>query len=297
MLRYQEFPTPIQLLENFNNNAFGVEVYLKRDDLIHPFISGNKWRKLKGYLADAQSHNVSKLVTFGGAFSNHLIATACAGALFGFETKAYIRGDYVDINNPVLTLCRIYGMELLPVTKVEYAKLKNFSSAIKENEYWINEGGYGELGTIGCAEIIDELDGYFNHIVCAVGTGTTVAGLIKGLGNNQINTRIHGIAVLKNASYLNKEIEQLTANSHDNFELHTSYYYGGYGKVDFQITDYIKQFAKHYGVLLDPIYTSKMMLATIELIESGVIKPNQKVLCIHTGGLTGLLSDKMIKKF
>jgi 1-aminocyclopropane-1-carboxylate deaminase len=297
MLHYQDIPTPVHLLEDAKLCLSGAKVYLKRDDLIHPFVSGNKWRKLKGYLEDAKKNDCSKLVTFGGAFSNHLIATACAGSIHGFETKAYVRGDYVDLNNPVLTLCRIFGMELLPISKDEYQNKKSQFLPIYNNEYWINEGGFGPLGTIGCAHLIEELEEDYDHIICAVGTGTTVAGLINGVKEQQKNTKIHGIAVLKNASYLNQEIDELAFSNSTNFKLHTNFHYGGYGKVNNEITDYIKYFAKQFGVLLDPIYTSKMMLATIELIKSGEIEQDKKVLCLHTGGVTGLLSEKMMKKF
>lgn len=297
MLNYQDAPTPVHLIKDSKLCANGIQVYLKRDDLIHPFISGNKWRKLKGYIEDAKKTKCTKLVTFGGAFSNHLIATACAGAIHGFETKAFVRGEYVDLNNPVLTLCRIFGMELLPISKDDYLVNKNQSIPKNKEEYWINEGGFGILGTIGCAQIIDELEEEYDHIICAVGTGTTAAGLINGIEEHQKKTKIHGIAVLKKASYLNLEIKELTHSEPTNFQLHTDFHYGGYGKVNAEITDYIKYFAKAFGVLLDPIYTAKMMLATIELINSSEIKPGQKVLCLHTGGLTGILSEKMMKKF
>ena len=297
MLLYHDIPTPIQRLDDNKFNINGIQVYLKRDDLIHPFVSGNKWRKLKGYLADAREKKCRQLVTFGGAFSNHLLATACAGAIHRFDTKAYVRGEYVDLNNPVLTMCRIYGMNLMPISKEEYSAKKSNFSPFDNNEYWINEGGFGALGTMGCAQIIDELEETYDHIICAVGTGTTLAGLIKGVEKRKTETQIHGIAVLKNASYLNEEIEKLIQPASVNFRIHTDYCFGGYGKVNNEITDYIKYFAQRFGVLLDPIYTAKMMLATHDLINSGVFKPGQKILCIHTGGLTGMLSEKMIKKF
>lgn len=295
MLRYQNLATPVQMLDKFVNNANSIEVFIKRDDLIHPFISGNKWRKLKGYLEHIKSKGISQIVTFGGAYSNHLIATACAGAIHGVKTKAFVRGDYADVNNPVLTLCRIYGMELCLVSKDKYKELNSFVNPIEQNAFWIKEGGFGDFGTIGCVEIIDELQEKYDHIVCAVGTGTTVAGLLKGVSEKQLKTKVHGIAVLKNASYLESEIEQLVPLT--NFELHTDFHFGGYAKVNQEITDFIKHFAQRFGILLDPIYTAKMMLATKYLCESGHFKPFEKILCIHTGGLTGLIAEKMIKKF
>jgi 1-aminocyclopropane-1-carboxylate deaminase len=296
MFLYDQSPTPVQHLDLLWCRKADIELYLKRDDLIHPFISGNKWRKLKFHVETFKKGNFSKLVTFGGAFSNHLLATACAGAMQGIATIGIVRGDAVDPENPVLSLCRIFGMQLMPVSKEIYAE-KDLSQILKEEEnlYRVEEGGRGADGVKGCLSIIEELTETYDHIFVAVGTGTTLAGLVKATKEKGLRTKIHGIAVLKDADYLKEYIRQQSGSA--DFVLHTDAHRGGYAKTDAELVDFIKAFASNTGILLDPIYTGKMMLAIKSLAEEGYFSKGAKVLAIHTGGLTGLLSKQMLTKF
>jgi 1-aminocyclopropane-1-carboxylate deaminase len=270
-----------------------VEVWMKRDDLLHPFVSGNKYRKLKYLAQDALQQGKTHIVTFGGAYSNHLVATASAGAAMGLKTTAILRGDE-ELKNPMLSICQLYGMELKQVSREEYrnkdaAFAKFFSDAA--NVYRIEEGGYCALGANGCTDLIAELTQPYQHIFCAVGTGTTVAGLINGA---PAQTQIHGIVALKGAEYIKGEIDALL-HQPKNYTLHHNFYFGGYGKFDKTIIDFIKDFASQTGVLLDPVYTAKMMMGVTQLIEQDYFAPNTKILAVHTGGLWGLTSEKAVK--
>lgn len=270
-----------------------VEVWMKRDDLLHPFVSGNKYRKLKYLAQDALQQGKQHLVTFGGAYSNHLVATASAGAALGLKTTAILRGEE-EFNNPMLSICRLYGMGFKQVSREEYrnkdaAFAKHFGN--DDGVYRIDEGGYSALGAQGCTDIFAELTQTYQHIFCAVGTGTTVAGLINGANEG---TQIHGVVVLKGAEYLKTEIEKLLITPKD-FTLHHNFYFGGYGKFDAEIMHFIKEFASQTGMLLDPVYTAKMMLGLQQLILQDYFPKNSKILVIHTGGLWGLTSEKAIE--
>lgn len=271
-----------------------IEVWMKRDDLLHPFVSGNKYRKLKYLAADAKQLGKSHLVTFGGAYSNHLVATASAGAALGLKTTAIVRGEE-ELNNPMLSICQLYGMELKQVSRELYRdKEKAFFSFFGDDEtdvYRIEEGGYSTLGAKGCEDLLGELKQSYQHIFCAVGTGTTVAGLINGADTN---TTINGVVVLKGAEYIKDEIDGLLTQ-HKEYKLHHNFHFGGYGKFDRGIIDFIKQFATQTGILLDPVYTAKMVLGLTQLIEQDYFAPNTKILTVHTGGLWGLTSDKTSK--
>lgn len=271
----------------------GIEVWVKRDDLLHPFVSGNKYRKLK-YLAQAALYKGKKhIVTFGGAYSNHIVATASAGAALGIKTTAILRGEE-SFDNPMLAICRLYGMEFKQVSREDYKdKDVVFNRFFEGNNdvYRIEEGGYSTLGAKGCADLIDELSQPYQHIFSAVGTGTTLAGFINGA---PADTQVNGIVVLKGAEYLSGEIDSLLLQPSE-YKLHHNFHFGGYGKFDKEIIDFIKTFAQQTGILLDPVYTAKMMMGIISLTQQDYFKPNTKILAVHTGGLWGLTSDRAIK--
>ncbi|MBC7758072.1 MAG: pyridoxal-phosphate dependent enzyme [Phormidesmis sp. FL-bin-119] len=264
-----------------------VEVFVKRDDMIHPFISGNKWRKLKYVLSNAESLNKKHLVTFGGAFSNHLLATACASAKFGFKSTGFVRGE--EVQNEVLMLCKLFGMMLIFTDRLSYRdKLSLYKTRFKDdsNAYFIDEGGAGEFGVKGCAELVDELPENYDHIFCAAGTGTTAAGIIKSIEGRKITSQVHVIPVLKARSFLEIEIEKYTSHT---FELHPDYSFGGYAKTTPELLTFIQNFCKSTGILIEPVYTGKMFFAMYDLIKKDSFCPGSKILAIHTGGLTGIL--------
>lgn len=285
------FHSPIDVLTLPEFTNAGIRVNVKRDDLIHPFISGNKWRKLKYILEDARLKGKNHLVTFGGAWSNHLLATACAGARFGMRTTAMVRGEAVS--NPVLSLCRIFGMNLKFVSRAEYrdkqALYQQFSTERKDT-YFVDEGGFSALAVHGCAEIIDELDQEYDHIFCACGTGTTLAGLAKGIVKHQLRTHVHGIPVLKYGDFLLDDMQMIAPDlTSQSIYLHTDYHFGGYAKHTDELLRFVTRFSSTTGILIEPTYTGKLFYALTDLARNRFLKKGERILVLHTGGLTGIL--------
>jgi 1-aminocyclopropane-1-carboxylate deaminase len=279
------FSPPVQQIELPSFSRHGVMVSVKREDLIHPFISGNKWRKLKYVLEDAKTSGRKILVSFGGAYSNHLVALACAGAMHGFKTAAFVRGE--EVSNQVLSLCKLYGMELRFVSREAYRNKRLLFDDLagnREEVYFIDEGGKGELAVKGCEEILHGITG-FTHAVCAVGTGTTIAGLARGAKQQGIIAE--GICVLKGAEEMDKEVADAAGFG---VKIHHGFHRGGYAKTDEQLLAFIKLFARQTGILLDQVYTAKMMMAIEQLIEENYYPEGSHILAIHTGGLLGMMS-------
>ncbi|TAE86329.1 MAG: pyridoxal-phosphate dependent enzyme [Bacteroidetes bacterium] len=276
---------PQQILyPDFEKN--GIQVFMKRDDLLHPIVSGNKWRKLKYVIEDAALNNKTHLVSFGGAYSNHLLALAAASASYGFKTTAFIRGE--PVQNHMLGLCRTFGMQLHFVSRSAYLnKYQLYEDFASKNEstYFIDEGGRGVLAAKGCEEILHGTTGY-THVVCAVGTGTTLAGLTKAAA--EFNMKAEGICVLKGAEDMIHEVELLVG---EKATIHHQFHRGGYAKTDEELWRFIRLFAQKTGILLDQVYTAKMMMGLAMLIEQGYYPPNSRILAIHTGGLLGVLSE------
>lgn len=267
----------------------GVYLYLKRDDLIHPIISGNKWRKLKYLLKKADDGSRRHLVTFGGAYSNHLLATAAAAAQFGFKATGIVRGEEVD--NTHLFLCRLYGMDLIFTDRESYRdKLSLFDKYFGNNPeaIFIDEGGASAEGALGCSEMVDELMDSYHHIFCACGTGTTAAGIINGISNNYMQTEFHGIPVLKNGDFLTAEIDRYL-NQPSTYHLHTDYHFGGYAKTTQELINFIQQFVAATGILIEPVYTGKMLYAIFDLAARDYFEPGAKIMAVHTGGMLGIL--------
>jgi 1-aminocyclopropane-1-carboxylate deaminase len=287
-----EIFSPVHQIHDKLFDEQGLKVYIKRDDLIHPVISGNKWRKLKYLLTDAQSQNKTHLVTFGGAYSNHLLATAAAAAKFGYQSTGFVRGE--EVNNDTLFLCRLHGMNLVFTDRESYRDKPTLFEKHFGNDpdaYFIDEGGASLLGAKGCSELLDELTENYDHIFCACGTGTTAAGLINGIAVRNLSTRFHGILVLKNGEFLRKDIDSYLDGPAD-YDLHTDYHFGGYAKTTPDLIKFIKNFIAATGILIDPVYTGKMLYAIYDLAAKNYFKTGDKILAIHTGGIWGLLGMK-----
>ena len=278
--------TENQFLFTKNN----IHVSIKREDLIHPIVSGNKFRKLKYNLLEAKNQNHKTILTFGGAFSNHIAAVAFAGSENGFKTIGVIRGDeLVDKiqENPTLKFAQECGMQFEFVTRNQYQN-KNEASFIDYLKlkcgdfYLIPEGGTNELAVKGCEEILTADDNEFDYICCCVGTAGTISGIINSSNSVQ---KILGFPALK-GDFLNDEIRTFAKNN--NWQLITDYHFGGYAKIADELIDFINEFSSDYKVLLDPIYTAKMAFGVIDLINKGFFEDNSKVLMIHSGGLQGI---------
>ena len=267
-----------------------ISLTIKREDLIHPFVSGNKFRKLKYNLLQAKAENKTSLLTFGGAFSNHIAAVAYAGKEQGIKTIGIIRGDELFDKiqeNPTLKFAQENGMQLEFVSRENY-RLKSDESYIENLKekfgdfYLVPEGGTNELAVKGCEEILTEEDSVFNYVCCAVGTGGTISGLINSALSNQ---KILGFPALK-GDFLNDEIRIFAQK--DNWNLISDYHFGGYGKINLELIEFINAFFEENKVPLDPIYTGKMVFGVIDLIHKNYFPPHSKILLIHTGGLQGI---------
>ncbi|HEY4322624.1 MAG TPA: pyridoxal-phosphate dependent enzyme [Mucilaginibacter sp.] len=287
-----EIYSPVHQIKNKLFDKQGLKVSIKRDDLIHPIISGNKWRKLKYILKQAQAVNKSHLVTFGGAYSNHLLATAAAAAKFGFKATGIVRGE--EVSNDTLFLCRLHGMDLVFTDRESYRDKRTLFEkyfAGNTDAFFIDEGGASAEGAKGCSELIDELTETYDHIFCACGTGTTAAGIINGIQKHNLKTQFHAVPVLKKGEFIKEEISRfLTAPV--NYELHIGYHFGGYGKVDRELIAFIKHFVAETGILIEPVYTGKMLYALYDLAAKSYFKPGSSILAIHSGGIWGLLGMK-----
>jgi 1-aminocyclopropane-1-carboxylate deaminase len=263
---------------------------IKREDLIHPFVSGNKFRKLKYNLLQAKAENKTKILTFGGAFSNHIAATAFAGKENNFQTIGIIRGeelwDKID-ENPTLKFAQNCGMQFKFVSRANFDLKKETSFLDKlqhefGNFYLLPEGGTNDLAIKGCEEILSESDKNFDYICCSIGTGGTISGIINSASENQ---KILGFPALK-GDFLEKEICKFAKNK--NYKLISNYHFGGYAKTTPELIDFINDFHKTHQILLDPIYTGKMIFGIMDLIKKDFFKPNSKILAIHTGGIQGI---------
>lgn len=267
-----------------------ISVSIKREDLIHPFVSGNKFRKLKYNLLQAKVENQETLLTFGGAYSNHIAAVAYAGKEKGFKTIGIIRGDELRdkiSENPTLLFAQNCGMQFEFVSREAY-RLKNEDSFILDLKqkfgsfYLVPEGGTNELAIKGCQEILTEEDNAFDYVCCAVGTGGTISGIINSILPHQ---KVLGFPALK-GDFLKEEIRNFVQN--ENWELITDYHFGGYGKVSPELIAFINRFYVKTQIPLDPIYTGKMVFGVIDLIERNYFPENSKILLIHTGGIQGV---------
>ncbi len=281
----------------------GVSLFLKREDLLHPEISGNKFRKLKYNLLEAKKQNKAKLLTFGGAFSNHIAATAAAGKEFGLKTVGVIRGEELgeDLQktftlNPTLRLASGYGMQLEFQSREDYRRKTSPEIlerlTIKHGDFYLlPEGGTNELAIKGCEEILSEEDKDFDVICCAVGTGGTISGIINSTSDQQ---KVLGFPALK-GDFLRTEIEKYTSKF--NFELILDYHFGGYARIDRNLVEFLNSFKRDHGIAFDPIYTGKMMYGLSDLIQKGYFSKNTRILAVHTGGLQGILPmNQMLAK-
>ena len=280
-----------------------------RLDRIHPRISGNKWYKLKYNLEEAKGQNKNTLLTFGGAYSNHITATAAAGKEYGFKTIGIIRGEELQTpprpsplgreKNQTLGFAKECGMQLHFVSREDYRKKDSAEFISKLTEqfgdfYLLPEGGTNELAVKGCSEIISLIDIPFDYVCCPVGTGGTLAGIISSLKGDQ---KAIGFSVLKGGEFLKIEIKKLlTSPFHPSKgELNTNYHFGGYGKYSPQLLKFIEDFEQQNSgstslttsIPLEQVYTGKMMFGIYDLIGKGYFPKNTTVIAIHTGGLQG----------
>jgi 1-aminocyclopropane-1-carboxylate deaminase len=284
LLTYSD--TPIQEIQNELISGSDVKLYIKREDLNHPLVSGNKWWKLKYNLAEALIQKKDILLTFGGAYSNHIFATAAAGREIGVKTVGIIRGEEQTSVNPVIQFARHAGMKLHFVSREVYRQKNEEKFIHKLHEefgdfYLIPEGGSNELAVKGVQEFAQRIIGDFDYICCPVGTGGTLAGLINGLKGSGT---IVGFSVLKNGSFLTEEVRELGA-AYSNWNIQTAYDFGGYAKSTPWLTSFVEDFWKKYNIPIESVYSAKMMAGIFDLLGKGFFGRGSKILAIHTGGI------------
>lgn len=267
----------------------GVNLWIKRDDQIHPIISGNKWRKLKYILKHALDTGHDHLISMGGPWSNHLHALAWVGKELGLETTGIIRGEIPDKKSSTLKDIEKWGMQLEHVNRLEFRQLRAYREpdsppARRYQGYWIPEGGATQLALKGVSELVDEIHISFDVIVLACGTGTTLAGIASALPTNK---HVVGFSALKGAGFLYKEVNRVLESELKNWSINLDYHFGGFAKADQKLFSFMKDFEEQTGILLDPVYTGKMMYGLFDLIRQGHFQPGTKIMAIHTGGLQG----------
>lgn len=281
-----------------------VDLYIKREDKIHPYVSGNKFRKLKYNLQEANQQQKTTLLTFGGAFSNHILATAVAARLNGFESIGVIRGEELGVdlqktlqNNTTLQKAYENGMQFYFVSRTDYREKSNLDFIKKLQEkfgdfYLIPEGGTNRLAIKGCEEILSKEDNSFGIICSAVGTGGTISGIINATNCNQ---KVMGFPALK-GDFLEKEIQKYT--SKNNWELNSDYHFGGYANHSSELIAFLNEFSNETKILLDPIYTGKLIFGILDLVKKDHFPKGTKIVAIHTGGLQGIegFNKKLAKK-
>ncbi len=266
-----------------------------RLDLLHPVISGNKWFKLKEYLADAATTGKNTILTFGGAYSNHIIATATAAKLSGFKSIGIIRGEQNEVMTGTLLEAAQNNMQLYFTSREDYRRKIIPISVFKENDekniYIINEGGYGIKGMKGAATILENIDlCHYTHIIAAVGTGTTLAGLISAAQQHQ---SLIGISVMRNNFSLEEEINALLPEEKkDRFTLVHEYSFGGYAKHNETLIRFMNEWFRATSIPSDFVYTGKLFYAVKDLVEKKFFPGGSKLLVIHSGGLQGNRSLK-----
>ena len=278
---------PASPLEFILRKQDGTELYIKRDDLVHPIIEGNKWRKLKYNIIEILQREVKSVISVGGAYSNHLLALSQAGKHYQFNTKGFIYGDYVDVNNFTLSSCRNNGMDVVPLPRNEFLHIKTEEYPNKEYEYFVQEGGSNDLAFIGSGELYTELTEQIpdmTHIVLPFGSGGTVAGIYQASSEK---VEIIAIPVLK----LNPK-QHLLKTFHREFPVLKSfddYHFGGYAKFNQALLDFITFWHVKYSMVLDPIYNGKALFGLIEKLSQGYFPPYSKIAYIHTGGSQGIV--------
>jgi len=290
---HASIPTPLQEIHHELLAEKQVRLWVKRDDLIHASINGNKWRKLKYNLLNAQANQHDVLLSFGGAYSNHIYALASAGAIFGFKTIGIIRGELTKPLNATLQHAQNCGMQLHFINRQQYRHKEQLDFIQQLHQqfgrfYLLPEGGSNQLALPGCREISQEITKQIDcdrYTICTpVGSGGTLAGLSL---NTSHQPTILGFAVLKNAGFLNANVSHLLAEhpQHNPWQINLDYHFGGYAKVTHDLTHFVTEFTKQTKIPLEPIYSGKMFYGIFDLIKHNFFPKGDTIVALHTGGL------------
>jgi len=278
-------------------NEKGIVAAVLRLDKIHPVISGNKWFKLQYYIKEATEQQKKRIVTFGGAYSNHIVATAAACKLNGLASAGIIRGEEPPVFSPTLMQAKEYGMELYFISREDYSGKKVPGKLLNKEYYFIPEGGYGKNGAEGAADILNYAKKDFTYCCCAAGTGAMMAGLINASLPHQ---KIIGISVLKNnfesdspevtKGRMEENVRSLVHNEQKEWQIIHDYHFGGYAKHKPSLINFMNEFYRHTNIPSDFVYTGKLFYAIADLVKINFFPPGSNLLLIHSGGLQGNVS-------
>ena len=289
-------PAPCQEVQLPAVQQAGVRLFIKREDLLHPYVSGNKWRKLGPNLQQALAGPYKSVASFGGAFSNHVYALAAACQALGLPCHGFIRGEEHLPLNPTLAFARQNGMQLHYVSRGQYRQKETaqVQTALAQQlpeahkpVYWVPEGGTNALAVQGCMDIVNEIEMPFNVLTCAVGSGGTMAGLVAAA---PANAQVLGFAALKNGHFLNGTVQALVQNHavKAQWQIETNWHFGGYAKANQALVNFIRQFYAQTQIPLEPVYTGKMLYGLLQHIDQGAFAPGTHIVAVHTGGLQGI---------
>ena len=279
--QYLNLPSPIEEIHDALFEEKQICVFVKRDDLIHPIISGNKWRKLREYIQFAQLNGIKQIISFGGAYSNHLYALAYATNLLGMKSIGIVRGDELNPNsNPYLIQMKAWDMDLHFISRSNY-QAKQIPQAIQQdNSLIIAEGGYGKKAIDGINQLSKEIESYrrFDYLICPIGTGTTYLGLCQSLQG----VKILGILTLNNKAEIEGNSQQVGIPIQ---AINENYVFGKYAKHTNELATFCENFYQKHNIKIEPIYTGRMFYGLYDLISKDFFKPGSQILALHTGGL------------
>jgi 1-aminocyclopropane-1-carboxylate deaminase/D-cysteine desulfhydrase-like pyridoxal-dependent ACC family enzyme len=293
-------PSPLTKVPFAPLNDHGITLLVKRDDLIHPDVSGNKWRKLRLNIEQATSRGNDTLLTFGGAHSNHIAATAAAGKIFGLKTIGIIRAEDADLANHTLAFAARCGMHIHRVSRSEFRQVDNweYRISLKEvfgNFYLIPQGGAGYYGVQGCQDILKEIEIPYHRVFVGAGTGTTLSGM--ALANKGLAT-LYGVSALKGGAFLIDDVRsnikevvndpEAASFLMEKIHILDSYHFGGYARIGHELIDFMRRFTAETGIKLDPVYTAKTAFAMSDLAAKNPPAQPETWVLIHTGGLQGI---------
>ena len=284
-----KLPSKIKELKLNINNSNNIKLFIKREDLIHDIVSGNKWRKLNYNFKYIKEKKIKKILSFGGAYSNHLHALSWLAKKNNIKSFGLVRGCKLSIENPTLSFCKKNKMDLFFLNRSTYRNNKYnnpiFKKIIKseENVFVIPEGGFNEFGIKGCEEIMNEVNEHYDIICCSIGSGCTAVGIIKSLKFDQ---SFLGFSSFKNNFQIKNIISEKVKKR--NWEINSEYNFGGFGQVNDELKKFIKDFKNTYEIMLDPIYTSKLFFGLFDMISKNKFPKDSRILALHTGGLQGI---------
>lgn len=287
-----KLPSAEQQLPWPDAESANIKVFVKRDDAINPIISGNKWRKIKFQLINAEQNNIRHIISFGGGFSNHLHALGYCCFQLGLKFTAIVRGDYSNNLSPMLKDLSRWNADIRYVNKLVYktrdTELRQTLAAEYPDALIVPEGGSSHYALKGVGEIIQELKQSYDYIVAPVASGGTLAGLIHGLSNT-CKTQVLGIGVLKGQDYLERLVTDLLpqANTSCHWQINHDYHFGGYAKKSPELEQFCQEFKQTHNLKIEPVYSGKLFFALQDLIKNQYFPPASKILALHTGGLQG----------